>query len=114
MATFYIKLALSPDGTYLLSGSSDNLGYIWNTKQPHWSPLTLTGHQGEVSDVAWCSAEPLRLVTSSDDGTARVWRVCRGKAVPDTAIGEVIGRAQYVNGMLYYKQQNLLSLADMV
>ncbi|XP_018410422.1 PREDICTED: denticleless protein homolog [Nanorana parkeri] len=46
-STFYIKSSLSPDGQFLLCGSSDHSAYIW------------------------------QVVTCSDDNTVRLWRLKR-------------------------------------
>ena len=119
MQTFYIKLAASPCGTYLLSGSSDGMAYIWHTGYhgdttasttnipTTAAMLSLSGHQGEVSDVAWCVGDPLRVITSSDDGTMRVWRVQEhprhsdspgpGGGGPNEEIGRVVGKAQWID-----------------
>ncbi|KAJ8309036.1 hypothetical protein KUTeg_013910 [Tegillarca granosa] len=80
--TFYIKSSISPDDQFLLSGSSDELAYIWEVSlfcnkkslglipldfyfaatlnnlsliidKPNKSPIILKGHRAEVSDVAW-------------------------------------------------------------
>ncbi|XP_044254807.1 protein lethal(2)denticleless [Tribolium madens] len=73
-STFYIKASLSRDGSYLISGSSDENAYIWNTSYSR--PLVrLTGHVAEVTCVAWCERDDLTLVTCSDDMSHRIWRV---------------------------------------
>lgn len=78
--SFYIKSCLSPDGNYLLSGSSDERAYIWNLKNPN--PLvTLSGHNYEVTCVAWSEHQNcveqgnFCIVTCSDDALHKVWRV---------------------------------------
>ncbi|KAJ8911347.1 hypothetical protein NQ315_014191 [Exocentrus adspersus] len=71
--TFYVKSSLCKNGTYLISGSSDENAYIWNTK--HSRPLVkLTGHTAEVTSVGWCSNNIL-LITCSDDMTHKIWTV---------------------------------------
>lgn len=71
--TFYVKSSLCKNGTYLISGSSDENAYIWNTKHSH--PLVkLTGHTAEVTSVAW-SNNNIMLITCSDDMTHKIWTV---------------------------------------
>ncbi|KAL7052113.1 hypothetical protein ACKWTF_004768 [Chironomus riparius] len=78
--SFYIKTCLSPDGEYLLSGSSDEKAYIWNVKNP--IPLvSLVGHAFEVTSVAWSHHQNnldggnMCIVTCSDDACHKVWRI---------------------------------------
>lgn len=73
-STFYIKSALSPDGLYLISGSSDERAYIWNVENP--KPIVaLTGHTVEVTCAAWSSTNDVRIVTCSDDARHKLWRI---------------------------------------
>lgn len=72
--SFYIKSSLSPDGQYLLSGSSEEKAYIWNVNNSQ--PLAaLCGHRAEVTCVAWSHTKDLRVVTCSEDARHKVWRV---------------------------------------
>lgn len=78
--SFYIKSCLSPDGDYLLSGSSDEKAYIWNLKNPE--PLvSLSGHNFEVTCVAWSNHQnnldggDSCIVTCSDDACHKIWRI---------------------------------------
>ncbi|KAG7022711.1 Denticleless protein-like protein, partial [Cucurbita argyrosperma subsp. argyrosperma] len=64
---------ISPDASYLLSGSTDGNAHIWQVDKPHEDPITLTKHNGEVSAVDWSSFEVGKFVTSSDDFTVRIW-----------------------------------------
>lgn len=89
-STFYVKASLSQDGTYLISGSSDENAYIWNTKYPQ--PLVrLTGHVAEVTCVAWCEQNDITLVTCSDDMSHRIWRI-GPEELPEN--WEVIGKGK--------------------
>ncbi|KAK3597123.1 hypothetical protein CHS0354_038042 [Potamilus streckersoni] len=72
--TFYVKTALSPDNQFLLSGSTDELAYIWQIGKPSQSPVVLKGHKSEVTGVAWSSYDFFKLVTMSDDSSVRIWR----------------------------------------
>jgi denticleless len=56
-STFYVKSALSPNNTYLLSGSSDNDAYIWRVNDSQAAPMVLKGHVGEITSVAWCPVD---------------------------------------------------------
>ncbi|XP_073484511.1 denticleless protein homolog [Aquarana catesbeiana] len=76
-STFYIKSSLSPDGQFLLSGSSDHSAYIWQVSAPEAPPIMLQGHSQEVTSVTWCTADFTKIVTCSDDNTVRVWRLKR-------------------------------------
>lgn len=74
-STFYIKSAINKEGTYLVSGSSDENAYVWNLKYP--DPIVrLPGHSAEVTCVAWCNSKPTpSLVTCSDDTSHRIWTI---------------------------------------
>ncbi|KAF5308078.1 hypothetical protein FQR65_LT00620 [Abscondita terminalis] len=80
-STFYVKASLSPDDKYILSGSSDNQAYIWNAENSR-PLLLLTGHEAEVTCVAWCEDGSNVLITCSDDLRHKIWRVDL-EVVPD-------------------------------
>lgn len=80
-STFYIKSSLSPEGNYLLSGSSDEKAYIWNTKYSE-PILQLEGHSAEVTCASWCQTGDIKLMTCSDDARHKIWRI--GKEWPDS------------------------------
>ncbi|XP_017868065.1 PREDICTED: protein lethal(2)denticleless [Drosophila arizonae] len=74
-STFYIKSCLSPDGKYLLSGSSDERAYIWNLDHAAEPLVALAGHTVEVTCVAWGSTHDRPIVTCSDDARHKIWRI---------------------------------------
>ncbi|XP_055610040.1 protein lethal(2)denticleless [Uranotaenia lowii] len=84
--TFYIKSYLSPDGKYLISGSSDEKSYIWNVKSSQ--PLVrLNGHTVEVTSVAWMqNHQDIRIVTCSDDARHKIWRIGPEQIEEDEAV----------------------------
>ncbi|KAG0223010.1 hypothetical protein BGW42_006167 [Actinomortierella wolfii] len=51
-SSYYIKIAVSPDGQFVASGSSKNL-YVWDVDRPHKKPLIFHGHEREVTAVDW-------------------------------------------------------------
>ena len=82
--SFWVRLALSPDGKSLASGSSGTYkgasAFLFDVSQtaraaPAISPdsagVELPGQQGEVGRVDWAQD---MLATCSDDGIVRVWR----------------------------------------
>ncbi|XP_054928529.1 denticleless protein homolog isoform X1 [Dermacentor andersoni] len=81
--SFYVKLALSCDGRYLASGSSDSAAYIWQVGSPGFPKLRLPGHEGEVAVLAWDASHPARLATCGDDFRVLLWDAAGGE---DTAV----------------------------
>ncbi|XP_030051930.1 denticleless protein homolog [Microcaecilia unicolor] len=87
-STFYIKSSVSPDGQFLLSGSSDHSAYIWKVSESHLPPVLLMGHSQEVTSVAWCPADFTKIATCSDDNTVRIWRLKRGNEEDTFGVGK--------------------------
>lgn len=107
--TFYIKSCLSPDGQYLLSGSSDEKAYIWNLKHPD-PVVTLGGHNYEVTCVAWSQHQNnldggnMCLVTCSDDACHKIWRV-GPEEVPEDEVMFLKGRAEAEKDYFQFKKK---------
>ncbi|XP_055381821.1 protein lethal(2)denticleless [Condylostylus longicornis] len=97
--TFYIKSCLSPDGQYLISGSSDEKAYIWNINNP--TPLlSLNGHMVEVTCVAWSSSYDMPIVTCSDDARHKIWRIGPEKIQDDEKVNYK-GHAEFLTEYKY-------------
>jgi WD40 repeat protein/tetratricopeptide (TPR) repeat protein len=64
-------VAVSPDGSRIVTGSSDKTARVWDAKTLA-ELATLKGHTGGVTSVA-VSPDGSRIVTGSSDETARVW-----------------------------------------
>uniref|UniRef100_A0A8D3E4V2 Denticleless E3 ubiquitin n=1 Tax=Scophthalmus maximus TaxID=52904 RepID=A0A8D3E4V2_SCOMX len=94
-SSFYIKSTISPDDQFLASGSSDNHTYIWKISDPQHPPMTLQGHNEEVTSVAWCPTDFSKIASCSDDHTVRIWRLHREMDGAQSAVGDVnlVGRA---------------------
>ena len=56
-SSFYVRMSISPDGRFLVSGSSDKRMYIWEMDAPGEKPVILKGHENEVSSVSWCKTD---------------------------------------------------------
>jgi WD40 repeat protein len=65
------SLAISPDGTRIVSGSLDNTVKIWDSRSGQ-DLLTLKGHTNDVTGVAF-SPDGSLIVSASDDKTVKVW-----------------------------------------
>jgi WD40 repeat protein len=63
--------AWSPDGSRVVTGSSDHTARIWDAKTGA-SLAVLESHTDSIEIAAW-SPDGLRIVTASPDNTARIW-----------------------------------------
>ncbi|XP_030369161.1 protein lethal(2)denticleless [Scaptodrosophila lebanonensis] len=95
-STFYIKSCLSPDGKYLLSGSSDERAYIWNLEHADEPLVALSGHTVEVTCVAWGATHDRPLVTCSDDARHKIWRIGPDNVTDAERAENYRGHAAYV------------------
>jgi eukaryotic-like serine/threonine-protein kinase len=76
-------VALSPDGTRILTGSDDHTARLWDATTGK-AVVTLTGHTNAVEAVAF-SPDGKRVLTGSGDKTARIWDAATGKTVATLA-----------------------------
>jgi WD40 repeat protein len=72
-------LKYSPDGRYLVAGSSAGTIHWWNAATGH-EERTLRGHTGQIAQIAF-APNGKRLASASLDGTVKLW---------DTAMGQEI------------------------
>ncbi|GFQ74697.1 denticleless protein homolog [Trichonephila clavata] len=73
--SYYVKLAISPDDQYLLSGSSCNKAYIWKVSKPGLPVFQLPAHSAEVTSVTWSHNNVTKIVTCGDDEKVLVWKL---------------------------------------
>ena len=69
-------LALSPDGIYLASGSSDNSVKLWFYASQTTAFKTLTGHTNRVT--ALCFVSNQILASGSFDLSIKIWNITSG------------------------------------
>ncbi len=67
------SVAVSPDGTWVASGSDDKTVKIWDLETGECR-ATLEGHQDQVRSVA-ITPDGKRILSGSDDDTVHVWDV---------------------------------------
>lgn len=88
----------SPDGTRLVTGSWDNSARIWDANKGRVIAKLEGGHTAAINTCVFSPDAAGRFVlTSSDDGTAKLWEVTtelrsatpNGKAVP-VPVGRVV------------------------
>ncbi len=79
-------IAISPDGTFIVSGGDDGVVRLW-TSDGKPAGVPLTGHAGGVGSVAF-SPDGTRIVSGAEDGTVRLWTL-DGKLVAEPFKGHV-------------------------
>lgn len=73
-SSFCVKSVLSPNGDYVLSGSSDANIYIWNSSESAGEPIKLTGfHSMEVGAVDWGRNNRNFISSACDNGFVLIW-----------------------------------------
>eukprot|EP00127_Corallochytrium_limacisporum_P006165 Clim_evm4s220 gene=Clim_evmTU4s220 len=82
-----LQTAWSPDARFVASGDKKGIVYVWDVLEKgaaHWG--NMKGHKSFITGIAW---EPFhrnegkccRFLTSSKDGTTRMWDVLRKQCV---------------------------------
>jgi WD40 repeat protein len=88
------SVAFSPDGSQIVSGSSDNTVRLWDA-QTGKEIAELDGHTGPVWSVAF-SPDGSQIVSGSSDDTVRLWDAHTSKE-----IAELEGHTGTVNSVAF-------------
>ena len=78
------SVAISSDGTQMLSGSRDHSVKVWETKTGRLL-LSLRGHTGPVTSVGF-NAKGDMIVSGSEDQTVRIWNAKSGEVIQSTQL----------------------------
>ena len=70
--TAIFSVALTPDGKWALTGSTDNTALLWDLANPVSSPRVLSGHTDWIRSVA-LTPDGRWALTGSNDNTALLW-----------------------------------------
>ncbi|KAL0957198.1 hypothetical protein HGRIS_003290 [Hohenbuehelia grisea] len=83
-------VAISPDGTRIVSGSYDKTIRIWDATTGEQVGEALRGHEAGVMSVAF-SHDGTRIVSGSYDKTIRIWDATTGEQVGEALRGHEAG-----------------------
>lgn len=81
-----ICLALSKDGTRLVTGSADHTARVWDTDTGKTLTI-LRGHRSFIYDVDF-SPDQKKVLTSSVDGTIKIWDAKTGDLLKTIVLSE--------------------------
>ncbi len=71
--SWVMSAAFSPDGKYVFTTSASQIHLFHATGKG--APVVLGGHRGQVNGARLMAGATRRLVTASDDRTARIWNL---------------------------------------
>ncbi|MFI7444992.1 WD40 repeat domain-containing serine/threonine protein kinase [Nonomuraea indica] len=102
------RMAFSPDGRLLATGSVDATARLWDTATGRPVGEPLTGHTGTVEEVAF-SPDGRLLATGSMDTTVRLWDTATGRPVGEP----LTGHTECVAGMAFSPDGRLLATGSL-
>ncbi|KAN0086005.1 hypothetical protein V8E55_007139 [Tylopilus felleus] len=91
-----LSVAYSPDGSHIVSGSSDKTIRVWNASTGQCVAGQFQGHTDPVWSVAY-SHDGSHIISGSEDNTIRVWNATTGQCVA----GPFQGHTSSVSSIAY-------------
>jgi len=88
-----VRPKFSPDGQYLLTRGDGQVATVWELATGE--PMFLRGHSSAIG-LAMFDSKSRRVVTVSDQGTAKLWDLDRAK--PRVAVGEWVHQTAFSPG----------------
>ncbi|KAI7886883.1 WD40-repeat-containing domain protein [Mucor mucedo] len=77
VGSFDIRIALSPNDEFLLSGSHDQDLFVWDVEGTSNKAYQYQGHSKKVTGVTWSKRHLNQFASCSEDFTARIWNLER-------------------------------------
>lgn len=99
------RLAISPDGRWLVSNSTQPVGRVWDLESGE-EVTQINGHSGIVTQLQF-SPEGSQLITASDDGTTRLWE--SGSGIPL----RTLNHERWVRGMTVSPDGSLIATSSL-
>jgi WD40 repeat protein len=98
------SIAVSSDGTRVVSGSYDNTIHIWDTQSGKLAIEPLKGHDRLVTSVAF-SPNGARVVSGNEDHAIRIWDAEAGK----NSFRVFKGHTDWVNSVVWSPDSALIA-----
>jgi WD40 repeat protein len=95
----FVSISWNNRGDILALGGWDNNIHLWRTEQDNHPVQKLSGHTAALHSIAWAPNDD-RLVSTSGDGTARVWSVPGNEQIAQMLAGEAFAAGWSTNGTL--------------
>jgi serine/threonine protein kinase len=101
-AGLVLALSWAPDGSYIVSGSSDGTIHVWNAASGHNTFI----HRNPFKEYAWACAlawspDGTHIASGSDDKTVHVWQVENAGTLTMKQIFTYRGHTNWVNAVAW-------------
>ena len=100
-----LRPAISPDGRWLVSNSTQPVGRVWDLKSGE-EVTRISGHADNVTQIQF-TAQGNEIITTSDDGTTRLWDAGHGTPV------RTLSHKHWVRGMALSPDETLIATSSL-